>query len=440
MTDFIKSICDSGGEVYVVGGAVRNYLYNHYHKSTIKIKDYDFLVRLVKQEKLIKILEKTGNIKEVGQSFGIILYTPFNTKDMIEIAIPRTEISTGPAYKDFDVVSNENITIEEDFSRRDATINSMAIRINSINDLNIFKSDYQNKLINVIDPFGGINDIINKKWKCVGNPIQRFNEDPTRIMRAFRQSSELDLTLNDETLEAIKKNYNMIEKLIPQSYVRLYNEFFRMLDSENYMTSLKIMNSIGILKLLGIEHANLEKICNFNNLDLTNGLLFKFASLLDIENMTHNIKNFCYEKQITATSYFSKNKLNILISIQKYYKKIISIESIYLLLKIVEDIYKSYKLECYDIIKNIVDYGILNNDIPENKIKYFQNLVLEIKNYPASTDQLKIDGNYIMSKWKIKGKDIKIVKDTLLDLIFDNKCENSIESLNNKINEIICLV
>lgn len=445
MSDFVKSIHECGGEVYIVGGAVRNYLYNYYHNTSIKIKDYDFLVRLVDQEKLIKILEKSGTIKEVGQSFGIIIYNPFGSKNSIEIAIPRTEISTGPKYKDFTIVSNENITIGEDFSRRDATMNAIAIKIESLEDLNLFKnyekSEYEKNIGKIADPFGGIEDVKNKIWKCVGNPVKRFNEDPTRIMRAFRQSTELSLTIESETFNAILENYEILQKLIPQSYVRLFNEFFKILLSDNYLENIKKMCEIGILQLMGIKNPNLKQIFfdDTVNLNLINNkiTLIKFATLLRVHTFEENIKIWCHERQITATNYFSPNDLHILISIENFSSEILNVDSKYQLLKIIEKIYKNYKNNCNEIIQCIVCYLYVDGMMTIERYKYMIELIHETKKYPYSTDDIAINGEILMSKWNLKGKKIKVIKDYLLDSIFNDLFENNLQSLENCVSYFI---
>ena len=74
MEDYISAIVKAGGEVYVVGGAVRNYIYNYFHSTIIPIKDYDFVVRLLDEDEIITTLKPFGFIKKVGKSFGIILF------------------------------------------------------------------------------------------------------------------------------------------------------------------------------------------------------------------------------------------------------------------------------------------------------------------------------------------------------------------------------
>lgn len=431
MIDYVKTICDCGGEVYIVGGAIRNHLYNNFHKTSIKTKDYDLLVRLIDQENLVNILKKIGNVKEVGQAFGIIIYVPFGSKENTEIAIPRTEVSTGSGYRDFIVTVDPNISIKEDFSRRDATINAIAMRIYSLDDICILQNtDIVIDKSNFIDPFYGIDDVQNKIWKCVGDPKKRFIEDPNRIMRAFRQSAELGLVIEKSTLDAISEDYEIMQTLIPQSYVRLYNEFFRMLETDNFLPNLKIMHDLGILEFLGMTNVNLK--IN-NDLDLT----LKIATLIQADTMESDIKCWCHEKQITATNYISSRDMNLLIAIQKFCFEVASSDSKYSLLKIMEKIYKLFKFECYDIVKNIVCYMFTNNKISEiDQAKILEHLE-ETKLYPASIDHLVINGNMLMSKWNIRGQQIKLAKDFMLDSIFKDNCVNTVESLELVIDAFV---
>ena len=139
--DYISKLCDVGGEVYVVGGANRNYLTNCIHNKNIPIKDFDFLVRNLEATVIIEVLKKIGSVKEVGRAFGIILFTietVNGTKDSIEFALPRTEVSTGSGYRDFIITPDPYLELKDDFSRRDATINAIGFRVYSIDDLLLF--------------------------------------------------------------------------------------------------------------------------------------------------------------------------------------------------------------------------------------------------------------------------------------------------------------
>lgn len=136
--------------------------------------------------------------------------------------------------------------------------------------------------------------------------------------------------------------------------------------------------------------------------------------------------------------------MNLLESIQKFYKDIENLSKLqsklelqYQMLKLLEKTYKMYKSEAHDIIQNIIRLTFYKNNI--NYEKY--NLLLEClevtKLYPQSTDQLVLNGNILMSKFKITGKQIKTVKDLLLDAIFKNEAQNNLESLETEIKKII---
>ena len=308
MTDYIEGLCEVGGEVYIVGGATRDYIYNHLHGTKKKIKDFDYIVRLLDAETIIETLKKFGIVKEVGKAFGVILFTPHTNEDTIEFALPRTEISTGTGYRDFIVTPDHNLSLLDDFSRRDATINAIGFRVYTKDDLQLFnvKTSYEPDFEKFIDPYNGLDDIKHKIWRCVGDPSKRFAEDPNRIMRAFRQSAELDLTIEEHTLESIKMNYELINSLIPESYVRLFNELLRIVKSDVSGFYLNMMKDLNILSFLGIKNANIMSI------DKNTSLVTKFAVLISPEKMEENMKEWTNLRQISATDYFFTSDTNIL--------------------------------------------------------------------------------------------------------------------------------
>lgn len=125
------------------------------------------MVTGIKKEELEIILKKYGIYKHVGESFGII---KFKTKSgAYDIALPRTEKSTGDKHTDFDIEVDHELDIKIDSSRRDSTINSMAIKI-ATSDINIESTQ------DIIDLHNGIDDLKNKLWRAVGDPNARFKE------------------------------------------------------------------------------------------------------------------------------------------------------------------------------------------------------------------------------------------------------------------------
>lgn len=422
--DFVQDICKNKGEVYIVGGANRNYIYNLYHDKNEKIKDYDILVRLLDEDKLLKILKKHGHVKEVGKSFGVLLLTI--NKINYEIALPRTEISTGVKYRDFIITPKCDLSLKDDFSRRDATINAIAYQIYSINDLKKY-DDKEIKIEEFIDPYDGIIDVKNKIWKCIGDAKKRFNEDPNRITRAFRQCSEFDLNIDELTFMAIKENYNLLNELIPESYVRLFNELFKTINGKCGKKWLKIMNDIGILKFLGITTNNVD----IDLISPENKIIVNFAILIRPDKMKENLKKWLISKQITATNCMTAVDINTCVCLQNYGDDFMLINNKYDLLKIIEKIYKECKNNVLDIACNMNKYYFETKNIDIKKYDDICVYLEESKKYPQSIDMIKLNGKIMMDRWGLVGNQIKNLKDKLLDKIYRDELNNDLDELTD---------
>jgi len=179
-----------GVEIYFVGGTVRDLILADFQGTEFKIKDIDIVIRNIEAAELENFLNKFGKVNLVGKTFGVFKFVPndIRIEEPIDIALPRSEeaFRTG-GYRDFIIQSEPSLPIEVDLSRRDFTINAIAI-------------DY--KKANIIDPYNGISDIKKKSIKAVGNPFERFTEDFSRILRAIRFACQLNFR--------IEKNGNKI--------------------------------------------------------------------------------------------------------------------------------------------------------------------------------------------------------------------------------------
>lgn len=171
-----------------MGGAIRDLLWGG------ESKDYDFLIRGVPAEELGRFLSQRGKVSWVGKSFGVYKFIPDKTalEEAVDVALPRTEssFSQGGGYRDFSIVSDPHLPIEDDLKRRDFTINAMA-------------ADLKNKRL--IDPFDGLNDLKTGLLRTVGDPTLRFSEDSSRLLRGLRFVSQFDLTFETETWTVLKQ-------------------------------------------------------------------------------------------------------------------------------------------------------------------------------------------------------------------------------------------
>lgn len=175
-------------EVYLVGGAVRDLLWQR------ETKDYDFLIRGVSARNLGDFLRKHGKVSWVGKNFGVYKFIPHLNplSEALDIALPRTEssFSQSGAYRDFEIVSDPDLPIEEDLKRRDFTINAMAADL---------------KQRRLIDPFQGLKDLEKRLIRTVGDPELRFSEDSSRLLRGLRFVTQFDLRFEQETWLTLKR-------------------------------------------------------------------------------------------------------------------------------------------------------------------------------------------------------------------------------------------
>jgi len=194
-------IIRAGGKVYIVGGAVRDELI----PGTPESKDIDFLITGIPLEKIARVLQSLGKVSEVGKSFGIVKATIDGEE--FDFAIPRTkETKTGQKHTDFSVQTDYKASVDSDLARRDFTINALA-------------KDVQG---NVVDLFGGQEDIQKRLIRVVGEPEDRFNEDPLRILRAIQFAVRFNFNIEKKTLEAMKELKNKLATISPE---RILMEF-----------------------------------------------------------------------------------------------------------------------------------------------------------------------------------------------------------------------
>jgi len=202
---------------YCVGGMCRDILMNK--------EPYDFdIATPLSPEEIEKAIRKAGKKPYlIGKRFGTIGMNLDG--QLVEITTFRTEeYKEGSRKPKVSFVKD----ITADLSRRDFTINAMALR--------------KGKLI---DPFGGQKDIKNKLIKAVGQPSHRFKEDSLRMLRACRFASQLGFKIDQDTFDKMKQlNY----KILQVSKERWMIELDKILMTEkpsvglNYMMTTRLMS------------------------------------------------------------------------------------------------------------------------------------------------------------------------------------------------------
>ncbi|MBR7064494.1 MAG: HD domain-containing protein, partial [Treponema sp.] len=209
----------NGFTSYLVGGAVRDILMKK------EVHDYDVATNAMPNE-VMQIFHK---VILTGIEHGTV--TVHLMGHQIEVTTFRSE-GTYSDGRHPDSVSY-NVTIEEDLSRRDFTMNAIAV--------NLLDGS-------ILDPFFGQNDIKNKIIRAVGNPLERFLEDGLRPIRAIRFASQLNFCIENHTYSDIFEK-KVLEKVSSISVERFREEFTKIMLSDLPSTALKLLEETGILNI-----------------------------------------------------------------------------------------------------------------------------------------------------------------------------------------------
>lgn len=213
--DILTNFQKNGFVIYVVGGAVRDILMGKI------VYDWDFTTNATPEE-ILKIYPD-GFYDNV---FGTVGVKFDNFDKPFEITTFRTEHGYSDNRRPDKVSWGK--TLEEDLKRRDFTINAMA---------------FDGKKI--IDLYKGQEDLKNKLIRAVGDPNERFNEDALRMMRAVRIGGEINFKIEDKTLEAIKINSTLINKIAKE---RVKDELFKILKSANPYNGILLLKETGLMQ------------------------------------------------------------------------------------------------------------------------------------------------------------------------------------------------
>lgn len=215
--------------VYAVGGFVRDIILNR------ERNDLDILV----------IGNGTDFAKNVADELGITNVSYFKNFGTAHFDYQGMNVEfVGARKESYDRNTRKPIvedgTFDEDISRRDFTINTLAISLN------------KNEFGKLIDKYDGLSDIKNERIKTPLNPLKTFDDDPLRIMRAFRFASQLNFNI-DESI--IKAAYEMRNRLSIVSQERTTDEFLKILTSPKPSVGLKLLFDSGVLEIVFPEIA-----------------------------------------------------------------------------------------------------------------------------------------------------------------------------------------
>lgn len=369
-------------DVYIVGGCVRDMIMNQ------TPKDIDFIIDGLSYKSIENILDEYGSIQLVGKSFAVLKFTPFGSNEQYDIAIPRIDKKTGHGHKGFSVYTT-NVTLNDDLMRRDFTINSIAINIETKE---------------IIDPFGGVDDLKSKIIRATNT--NTFIEDPLRILRAIQFASRFGFDIEMRTLQLMKKNSNLINEI---SKERILDEFDKIvLKGGSSYQAFNLIETCGIDFILFGKKFNRNHFAKYKNLDIVSFyyVLGKLGGVDSSEFYTNELRG------VTNISIAIKNLQDFL----HYYfgndtKK--SIE---------ETKWKLFKIiQTSPIIENVTIFPLEVKNIIKD---------MKQKNIPMFYGDIDVNGDDLIKHFGVIGKDVGVLKNLMyrhaLMNRFDWKNRNSV--------------
>lgn len=240
----LKKLHDNKFEAFVVGGCVRDLLLDKMPK------DWDITTN-AKPLEVIDIFPDSfyeNNFGTVGVKVEKFITDNFlkddREHDVVEVTTYRIESTYSDRRRPDEIAFADSLS--DDLGRRDFTMN--AIALSPIFDSNGGAVDFE-----IIDLFDGQGDIEKRIIKTVGSADERFSEDALRMIRAIRFHAQLGFQIENDTLEAIKKNVAFVGHVALE---RVKDELVKIILSDNPAEGIEMMQQTG---LLGYVIPELEK-------------------------------------------------------------------------------------------------------------------------------------------------------------------------------------
>jgi len=503
----LNTLEKAGFEAHIVGGCVRDLLLSR------EPKDWDITTNAKPDEVLVLFPDSfyENDFGTVGVKIecfsakprAIVEGSPENNvwaakeeKDIIEVTTYRTETGYSDNRRP-DTVSFVS-TLSEDLARRDFTMNAIAAEIReqgagsreqkTSQEENLRKNGCSLFLVpcslNVVDPFGGRDDISGKIIRAVGDADERFAEDALRMMRAIRFFSELsegknsewriangetkrkdqtDWYIEEKTLEAIKKHANSIEHV---SWERIRDEFSRIILSGSPSEGVDLLQKTGLLQHIlpeleegvGCEQ-NLHHIytvwehnlralatCPSSKLEVRLAALFHDVGKPRTKRGNGHFSTFYNHDHVGA------RMTRVILTRLRYPKDIIEKATLlvdnhlfyYNVGEVTESsvrrLIRRVGLENMDDLMAVRIGDRLGSGVPKAKpykLRHLEYMIDKVSKDPISVKMLAIHGNDLMAGLEMKpGPKIGAILDVLLSEVIENPKQNTKEYLLARAQEL----
>ncbi|GAA4346971.1 CCA tRNA nucleotidyltransferase [Microbacterium rhizosphaerae] len=213
-----EAFAEAGHELAIVGGPVRDALLGR------PVNDHDFTTD-ARPDEILRIVKPISSVQwDVGRDFGTIGARVRH--EQVEITTYRADSYDGATRKPTVEFGD---TIDGDLVRRDFTVNSMALRVPGRT---------------LVDPTGGVEDLVRGILRTPSDPRVSFGDDPLRMLRAARFASQLGFEVDDDTIAAIAELRSTIQIVSPE---RIQGELVRLMQTDDPVRGIRLLVDTGLM-------------------------------------------------------------------------------------------------------------------------------------------------------------------------------------------------
>ncbi len=442
ISNILKDLNKSGFLAYLVGGCVRDMYMG------IEPKDWDITTD-AEPEEIQKIFPESIYENDFG-TVGVKTDSDDESLKIVEITTFRKEVGYSDKRRPDKIEFAKSI--EEDLSRRDFTINAMALK-------------YEDNSFNLVDLYGGKKDLSKKIIRAVGDPKKRFDEDALRMLRVVRFLAQLDFNIEKETENAVKKNVKNL-KLI--AIERIRDEFVKIIMSDNASKGIiklyeldllnqflpELVNSVGVSQNLHHIYTVWEHLIRSLDYSVKKGysLEVRLASLLhDIgkpkakdgegKNSTfynHEVIGYKMTKKILERMKFSNKIIKDVSHLVRQHQFNYNVGEVSD--AGVRRFVKRVGAEYIDDLLKVREADRIGSGVPKAvpyKLRHLLFMIEKVKKDPISPKMLKIDGGEIMKISNIKPSPrVGMIMNALMEEVIDNPEKNTKKYLENRTKEL----
>ena len=254
------AFAEAGFDLAVVGGPVRDALLG---RAT---HDLDFTTN-ASPDDILTIVKPISTAQwDIGRAFGTIGARVQG--EQVEITTYRADSYDGVTRKPTVEFGD---TIDGDLVRRDFTVNSMALQVPAVK---------------LVDPTGGVEDLIGGVLRTPADPRISFGDDPLRMLRAARFSAQLGFRVDDDTAEAITELRETLEIVSPE---RIQSELVRLMQTDDPVRGIRVLVDTGLIDefLPEVTALRLEVDEHHHHKDVYEHSLTVLSQAIELEHSRH---------------------------------------------------------------------------------------------------------------------------------------------------------